>query len=199
MELILLLVCVGSLVLYFVGKPMLDKHDAGQLDKRNQWLAATPDFDAAVRTWTGPSVAIAIDADRSRFGVFVHPVRREIYRFDQLIAVEVERNGVTVTRTKRGRQAMGAAAGAALLGPAGLLLGGLSAGKTSQELLSKASLKIFTSDLNMPMWEIGFFNNPNGVSPTSPEALNAATLLDQWHGRLRAIVETRTAGADGDE
>jgi hypothetical protein len=68
-------------------------------------------------------------------------------------------------KTNRGGQAVGAAVGAALLGPAGLLLGGLTGSKQNIEQVDKLSLKIYTNDLINPVHEI-VFHNLSGSKPT---------------------------------
>lgn len=89
---------------------------------------------------------------------------------------------------------LGAAAGGILLGPAGLLLGGLSGSKRQEELLKKVSLKVFTNDLISPVEEIVFFDGgPNGMP--ADRAKMFLDNLDQWHGRFQTILHMRNSQA----
>ncbi len=49
--------------------------------------------------------------------------------WSDLNSVEIEKNGQSVQQTNRGSQVMGAAVGAVLLGPLGLLVGGVTGSK----------------------------------------------------------------------
>lgn len=161
-------------------------------------LKAIPDFSAEI-SYTPPAFknAIALDLEREKIAVLIDPLRLRqlewkpvVYSFSDLIAVEVIKDGSSVIKTQRGSQLAGAAIGGVLLGPAGLLVGGLSGGKTQQNKIEKLALKLYTNDLTMPVQEILFWNSPGvGVDPNQPGIQDAAKQLDQWYGRLRAIIE----------
>lgn len=76
-----------------------------------------------------------------------------------------------------------------LLGPVGLLLGGLTGSKRNEERVKRLSLKLFTSDLHTPVTEVIFFDHPQGVKPDSLLVKTAAQQLDEWHGRFRTILQ----------
>ena len=140
--------------------------------------------------------AIALDRNRKRIAVVLNAIKTMsmslepiVYNFDELIAVEVIKDDMSVTKTNRGSQIASAAVGGILLGSAGLLLGGLSGSKRHESKISKLSLRLYTSDLAFPVQEIHFWDSgSNGVDPSSLQPVIAE--MDQWYGRLRVIVET---------
>lgn len=155
-------------------------------------LQAIPDFRPAVK-FDGASggPAIAIDPASNKFAI-INRTQTKVFNFSDLVAVEVLRNGSSVTKTNRGSQVAGAAVGAVLLGPVGLLLGGLTGSKRNVEKVERLSLKIFTNDLISPTHEIVFFGGPK-AKPDSPVVKQGAQLLDDWHGRFQTILHMRAA------
>lgn len=170
--------------------------DAG---KKNQVaLSQIPNFNPTVAYGGGLlKFGVARDPGSHKFALIKHGQAPKIYYFHQLVAVEVERNGVSIQKTNRGSQIAGAAIGGMLLGPAGLLLGGLTGSKRSVDKIKKLSLKIFTNDLYAPVNEIVFFNSSSGAKQDSPVVKAASNELDRWHGRFQTILHTQSRAAAG--
>jgi hypothetical protein len=163
--------------------------DEGRRKEMERQIEALPGFVPALRMeQPDRAVTVLLDPDSSQFVIAKpgSPVRA--YAFDQLVSVEVQRNGASLQKSNRGSQLMGAAVGGALLGPLGLLLGGLSGSKRSEELVQRLSLKLFTSDLHAPVSEIIFFDSTKGQKPDSPPVKAAAMLMDEWHARFLTIL-----------
>lgn len=154
-------------------------------------LATIPDFKSAV-VFKGAygGAGVAIDAERDKFAISYGPNNTKVFGFADLVAVEVLRNGSSVHKTNRGSQVAGAAVGAVLLGPVGLLLGGLTGSKRSEEKIDRLSLKVFTNDLVNPVHEIVFFNIPKS-KPDSLVVKQASQELDAWFGRFQTILHMR--------
>lgn len=148
---------------------------------------------------TSSKNAIAIDIEREKIAVLLDTrkvgqcgAQPSVFGFDELLAVEVVRDDASVIKTQRGSQMAGAAVGSLLLGGAGLIVGGLSGSKRQESRIGKLSLKLYTNDLLMPVQEIFFLDLPGlGADPRHFE--HVIHEMDQWYGRLRAIVETRKA------
>jgi hypothetical protein len=160
-----------------------------------QALATIDGFNPAVRFDGGFGPSLALDPASNRFAI-MRGASVKVFTFDQLVAVEVERNGGLLTRTNRGSQAKGAIVGGVLLGPAGLLVGGLSGSKTTTDLVKRLSLKVFTKDLEQPVHEIVFFKDGQGKEQNSMFVRRAAERLDEWHGRFRTILAMQTAAVE---
>jgi hypothetical protein len=157
--------------------------------KKRAALASIPGFTAAVSfggAYFGPG--IALDPESNQFAIAKRGKPPEVYAFDQLIAVEALKNGGSIQKTNRGSQVAGAAVGGLLLGPVGLLLGGVTGSKRIEQKITRLSLKIFTDDLVSPVTEILFFDSPSGSQPGSFAVSIAARQLDEWHGRFQTIL-----------
>lgn len=157
--------------------------------KKKAALATIPGFNAAVSfggAYFGPG--IALDPESNQFAIAKRGKPPEVYAFHQLIAVEALKNGGSIHKTNRGSQVAGAAVGGLLLGPVGLLLGGVTGSKRVEQKITRLSLKIFTDDLVSPVTEILFFDAPSGSQPGSFAVSVAARQLDEWHGRFQTIL-----------
>ena len=136
--------------------------------------------------WIKPG--LSIDTAGERFAVAFPNQKPAIFKFDELVAVEIERDGRSVTKTNRGNQVAGAAVGALLLGPAGLLLGGLTGSKRQEEKIKRIALKIYTNHIVSPIIDFAFLNSWVGLDVNSFAVKGAAQNADQWYGRFRAIL-----------
>ena len=166
--------------------------------KQNKALATIDGFNPAVK-YNGSigGLGLALDPSSNRFAVSAPGSEPTLYDFAQLVAVDVERNGATVTTTKGSNGLAGAAVGVALLGPAGLLLGGGTRSKgTATPTVTKLSLKIYVNDLIKPCHEVVFYSNRQGGNASGIMVSNAARQMDEWYGRFRTILAMQ-ANASG--
>ena len=153
-------------------------------------IASLPAFQPAIRfDQPDEKRVLLLDPASSQLAVTTANGQPRLYGFDQLVAVDVERDGMSLQKTNRGSQMLGAAVGGALLGPVGLLLGGLTGSKRQEERVKRLSLKLFTSDLHTPVTEVIFFDSVSGDRPDSEAVKQAAAQLDEWHGRFRTILQ----------
>lgn len=191
---IIALVGLGLLVVF-----MLSVMPGNSAESRmEEQFNAMPDFTPSVSYKSSMCKnAIAIDIDREKIAVLLNPIKLRqletkpsVYSFSDLMAVELVRDGASVIKTQRGSQLAGAAAGGLLLGPAGLIVGGLSGSKRQERKIEKLSIKLYTNDLVMPVQELFFLDYP-GAGADPQQILPILRDLDQWYGRLRVIVEAR--------
>ncbi|GAJ95858.1 hypothetical protein [Rhizobium rhizogenes] len=179
---VVILVCFVAFVIVVRWLPERKK-----IRTLNKALARMENFNPLVsRAPSGQSTGIAIDPTSNRF-VLTDSERLKVFSFSDLIAVEVMKNGTSISVTNRGSQAAGAAVGALLLGPVGLLLGGVTGSKRNIQKIEQLSLKIFTNDLVKPVYEIVFFSG-KPLDPRSTLIKKASEELDTWHGRFRTIL-----------
>lgn len=113
-----------------------------------------------------------------------------IIHFDELEEVEVISDGNTLTKTNRGSQAAGAALGTALLGPAGLLVGGLSGSTSAKEKVEQVKIRIRVQNAEKPLHEIVAFNSElkGGMKANSSIVKSALQPVDELVARLKNII-----------
>jgi hypothetical protein len=124
---------------------------------------------------------LALDHGRKRIaiGTVTNHVERS---WSDISAVEVEKNGQSITQTNRGSQMMGAAVGAVLLGPLGLLMGGMSGSKRQKERVNELSLKILIDDRTAPVHRITFFKmKGNGTDAQNRLLKGPAKEMEHFH------------------
>jgi hypothetical protein len=127
---------------------------------------------------------IAINHD-SRAVVLGTVQSHKQYRWAAIAAVDVIRDGTIVTSTNRGSQIMGAAVGEILLGPLGLLIGGVTGSKLTVNRVSQIALKIIVDDRYTPIYTIEFLKVPgSGVDPRHKLVKDAASRAEHVHALL---------------
>lgn len=127
---------------------------------------------------------LALDHEHKRIaiGTITNHVERS---WSDMSAVEVEKNGQSIAQTNRGSQVMGAAVGAVLLGPLGLLMGGMSGSKRQKERVNELSLKILIDDRTAPVHRITFFRmTGNGTDAQSRLLKGPASQMEHFHALL---------------
>lgn len=171
--------------------------EAASTKRNNEIVRTISDFSAVVSFGgVNYSSGVAIDPSREKFAIIsINQESPKIFSFRDLVSVEVLKNEASITTTNRGSQLAGAAVGGALLGPAGLLLGGLSGSKSNQSLIKRLSLKIYTNDLIKPVYEICFFDasGTKGYNPDSFVLKRPLEELDEWYGRFQTILKMQAA------
>lgn len=107
------------------------------------------------------------------------------YAWPSIASVEVIRDGSSITSTNRGSQLMGAAVGEVLLGPLGLLIGGVSGSKRTVQRVSQIGLKIIVDDRVTPIYNIDFLRVPgSGAEPRNKLVKAAAQRAEHVHALL---------------
>jgi hypothetical protein len=159
--------------------------------KIERTLAAVSGFIADSRA-EDPYTAqvIALDTNARLMALCTLGRKARVIAFGDLIAAEIERDGVTVETTNRGSQVVGGAIGAALLGPAGLIVGGLSGKKTHTQTVNRLTLKLIVSDLEHPTIDLVFHDvkGTEQLTPIKPYSAPAEQRLMEWYARFQVII-----------
>ncbi|MBT3070949.1 hypothetical protein KKP04_08720 [Rhodomicrobium sp. Az07] len=157
-------------------------------EKQLGTLASVPNFKPDVQ-YASPdgSTVLGFDITTEQFIIAGWNRPLQLFRFADLVDVAIEKDGTLIQKTNRGSQVFGATAGALLLGPVGLVMGGVTGSKRSEERIRKLSLKIYVNDLGQPLHEIVFFSHPSGVDPNSFLLAPSYRQAEEWFGRFRNV------------
>jgi hypothetical protein len=133
---------------------------------------------------------LGLDPVSNQFAIAIPGAAPRVYRFDQLVAAEVVRDGQTITTTKGKVDTRGAALGTLLAGPVGGLLVGAKTSSTSESrtITTALSLKLFVNDLHTPTIYISFLGSGLGWQDGGIHFHKAVEELDAWFGRFRTII-----------
>lgn len=129
----------------------------------------------------------------------VHTYDQRLIKFSDILSSEVIIDSHTVTSTSRGSQLTSAAAGGALFGNTGAVIGGLSGKTKSTEQVKNMDIKLTVNDLENPVCKINFldgcnqFNRPqkNGFKKDSEEYKQAIKQVEKWQGMFDVILKNQ--------
>lgn len=134
--------------------------------------------------------AVAIDDTQHRLLIRYRGENR-IFEPNQIIAVEVLEDNVSLAHTNRGSQLGGIAVGGILLGGVGAIIGGLSGSQRIQERVRSVQLRITTSEFNTPVFDILLLDCPdNRYLEKSNKAYKIVLETARtWHARITALMK----------
>jgi hypothetical protein len=142
-------------------------------------LASASNFEAN-QQWMDGLGGIAFDAKRKAICIFDRE-RATIIDGNDLIAVELLKNGQSITRSARGSQVGCALAGGALLGGVGLVVGGLSGKQVTRIQVTDVQLLITVRNFAQPLHRLKF-GSYEGIG-------------DHWHSLLKVLIQESAATA----
>ena len=188
---LVVLIIAGVIVLGVFGAIRQASVGRSNRKRTQNALMALPQFNSSVVGVFASGNGIAIDIERESFAIVEHPGDRPvIIPFTDLIAAEMIIDDETTVRTNRGSQAAGAVVGAAIFGPAGAIIGGLSGSRRKEAKISKAGIRVFTNHLATPVREV-LVDFKEVVDRAAIK--NQVDQLYQWYGRFQAVLERRTS------
>ncbi len=126
---------------------------------------------------------ISIDENSKQICLLINPPAK-IYKFKDIMKSEIVENGNTIIETSRGSQVVGAAVGGALLGGAGLIVGGLSGKKTQKSTIDKIDLVITVSDTSRPIHVLHVLKEKSGSRYE-----DKFELARRWHSIISIIIK----------
>ena len=126
--LIIVVIVVGVVWSLIVGKP----EGARFREKYDGW-------DVYVSSFGDGVIALNRSMGRIVVGTLDVHIERDL---STLASVSAEKDGQGLTTTNRGSQAVGAAVGGLLLGPLGLMIGGVTGSRSHTERVNELALKI---------------------------------------------------------
>lgn len=126
---------------------------------------------------------------RTRDNYKHYSIRSKVFYYNDLISVEIIEDTVTVSKTNRGSQLIGAGIGGALLGGTGAVIGGLSGKKTGSTEIKNVTLRIVIDDENNSVFDLPFLESKYPIKKTSNQYTKAINSIYSWHSILTKIIE----------
>lgn len=111
-----------------------------------------------------------------------------VLNYNQLLSSEIFQDGSSVIKTNRTSQIGGALLGNILIGPIGLLIGGLTGSKTQANKVHKIDLRIVVNDIKNPTHIINFLDSETNISSFTYK--NAIEKARKWQDLLSVIIKT---------
>ncbi len=106
--------------------------------------------------------------------------------YNQILSSEIIQDGSSLYKTNRMSQIGGAALGQILLGPVGLILGGLTGSSRKVDSVTKIDLRIVINDIKNATHIINFLNQK--VPITSSTYKNCIALARKWQDHISVII-----------
>lgn len=110
-----------------------------------------------------------------------------LYSYKDILSSEILEDGNSITKTARGSQIGGALVGGLVLGPVGLLLGGLTGKKKSINKIHRVDLQIIVNDTANPRHLINFLDMESKKDNYFYK--NSIELARQWHAIIKVIIK----------
>lgn len=188
----------GLIVIIIIGVVVWLANNAHQRAALNQaardaFRAEHAGWDIYIAPFDNAAVALSHDDQTIVLGTLK---AHKKYAWSSIASVEVVRDGTSITSTNRGSQLMGAAVGEVLLGPLGLLIGGVTGSKRTVQRVSQIGLKIIVDDRYTPIYTIDFLRVPHpGAEPRNKLVKDAARRAEHVHALLGNAVRNSSLQA----
>ncbi|MCD8874706.1 hypothetical protein K2V74_10275 [Mammaliicoccus sciuri] len=111
------------------------------------------------------------------------------FNYKEIVSVEIIEDDVTVTKSNRASQLVGAGIGSALLGGTGAIIGGLSGKKTGTTEIKNITLRIVVNDEVNSVFDLPFLEKKYPIKRTANEYKYAINSIYSWHSVLTKIIE----------
>lgn len=111
------------------------------------------------------------------------------FDYKDIISVEIIEDSVTVSKTNRTSQLVGAGIGGAIAGGAGAIVGGLSGKTTGTTEIKNITLRIVLNDEQNSVFDLPFLEKKHPIKKSSSEYSAAMNSIHNWHSVLTKIIE----------
>lgn len=109
------------------------------------------------------------------------------YDFKDIVDVEVNIDGSTVSKVSKGDSILGATVGGAIGGGIGAIIGSNSASSKTSDYINYIHLRICFEDYDTPFYDVAFYSGvvydpelPTSIKKSSPEAQKALKEAETW-------------------
>lgn len=156
---IIIAAVVIFLIIGFAGMAKQNQEEKEVAETVRQGVSQLEDFEAT-KTVEGPLDQFKVMFDQNREKVaYVSKYGTRVFSFEDIISVELQESGTTVSKKSTSRTVGGAVLGGVLAGGAGAIIGGLSGSSTERRNVSSIIVKVTLRDVNDPTVNIVCFEN----------------------------------------
>lgn len=198
---VLIFVILAVVILVIVGVVQGGEIARVEQELRGEFPGAkvyvsTADRSFLVVDFAQKQVVVGLKKPRGTFLAQEEPYRAQI-AFARIIKVEVVSDDTQIASTNRGSQALGATAGALVLGGLGAVIGGLSGSSTTLSGTRRLSLRVTVDDTSKPLHEVTFFETQSKKGGRRGQLLfdQSAKRIAEFGAHLDAAVR-RTENTD---
>jgi len=158
-----------------------------QIGRATGALQSIPGYTAAYSVVGTDGASLALDPAAKKVAFVDRAGKPVVYDFKDIVAVEVCKNGISVTKTNRGSQVITALVGQLIFGHKGFIIGGNTGSQRTSERVMALSMKVYLTDHASPVREIGFYKG-SAIETNSRKFKRCATELDEWYGRMQTAI-----------
>lgn len=165
-------------------------HAMKKRDQMQTKIDALPDFEATHQMLgEDGNTGLAVDTVRRKICLVENVdgnVHLDLLSYRDLLSVEIDVDGNTVTKTSRSSQVGGALIGGLLFGTAGAVVGGLSGKQISEERVDRIDLKLMVNRTKNPIHEVNMLNLE--TTPKSSEYRTTMNTAEKWQGLIEIMI-----------
>ncbi|MCC6678177.1 MAG: SHOCT domain-containing protein [Phycisphaerales bacterium] len=145
---------------------------------------------------------LAIESASARL-LLIQGKRHSILPASEIVTVEIMADDTSLVRTNRDSQVAGAAIGGLLLGPIGLLIGGVTGSKRSEARVKRLVLRIVTTNFANPHHDVLLYKSVSSKGDLKSSLKQSMRVAETWHSRVTVLIRGAatnvppTRGTDG--
>lgn len=125
---------------------------------------------------------------RTRDNYKNYSIKYRVFDYKDIISVEIIEDSVTVSKTNRTSQLVGAGIGGAIAGGAGAIVGGLSGKTTGSTEITNITLRVITTDEQNTVFDLPFLEKKSPIKKSSNEYSKAIQDVHKWNSIIKNII-----------
>lgn len=132
---------------------------------------------------------IFIDEKRNKICLVDNEKNTNVYRYRDILEVEILEDGSSVTKMSRTSQVGGAILGGLILGPVGAIIGGLSGKKENINKVNRIDLKLIVNNTQSPLFIMNFLDSSNGEEKGNIIYKTSIQEAREWHSLISVLIK----------
>lgn len=166
-------------------------NSSSKIKEVSKLLKRIPDFNPTEELMGSDLLTgIALDENRNKICLIKKIKKKyefQVFEYRELLSSELLEDGSSISKTSRGSQIGGALIGGLVLGPVGLLLGGLTGKKETIDKITRIDLAIVVNDSSDPRHIINLLNiETKKDNYMYQSTINKARL---WQSKIEVLIK----------